>query len=76
ILATNIGLIAKKGNNNQLLVIANNLITAEAYGNIDLQVLDYQQQIIGKATTSNDGTALVEVKRKPYLLIAKKGNEK
>lgn len=76
ILATNIGLTAKRGNNNELLVIANNIITTEPFGNVELEVVDYQQQIIGKGTTGNDGIALINIKRKPYLLIAKKGNEK
>jgi len=76
ILASNIGLTAKKGNENQLLVIANNLINTENLADVELQVLDYQQQIVGTGKTGSDGTALLELKRKPYLLVAKKGNEK
>ena len=76
IMATNIGLTAKRGSNNELLVIANNIITTEPFNNVELEVVDYQQQIIGKGTTGNDGIALINIKRKPYLLIAKKGNEK
>lgn len=76
ILATNIGLTAKKGNNNQLFVVANNLINTEPLEDVDLQVLDYQQQIIGTGKSNSEGIALIDIKRKPYLLIAKKGNEK
>jgi len=76
ILATNIGLTAKRGSNNELFVIANNIITTEPYSNVELEVVDYQQQIIGKATTKSDGMATINFKRKPYLLIAKKGNER
>jgi len=39
---------------------------------VDLQVLDYQQQIIGKGSSNSDGIAMIDIKRKPYLLIAKK----
>lgn len=76
ILATNIGLTAKRGSDNKLFVVATNLITTEPFSGVDFQVLDYQQQIVGKGTSSSDGIAMIDVKRKPYLLVAKKGNEK
>ena len=76
ILSTNIGLTAKRGNNNSLMVAVNNIINTEPLSGVDLQVLDYQQQIIGKGNSNSDGFAMIELKRKPYLLVAKKGNEK
>lgn len=76
ILSTNIGLTAKRGSNNTLMVAANNIISAEPMSGIDFQVLDYQQQVVGKGNSNSEGFATIELKRKPYLLIAKKGNEK
>ena len=76
ILATNIGLTAKRGTNNSLFVAVNNIITTEAMKSVELQVLDYQQQVIAKGSTDAEGLATLEVKRRPYLLIAKSGNEK
>jgi uncharacterized protein YfaS (alpha-2-macroglobulin family) len=76
ILATNIGLTAKRGNDNSLFVSANNIITTESMKNVELQVLDYQQQVIANGTTDNDGLAMLQLKHKPYLLVAKSGNEK
>lgn len=76
ILATNIGLTAKAGTNNTLLVAATNIISTDPMDNIELEVLDYQRQIIAKGKTDNTGMASIEVKRKPFLLIAKKGDEK
>ena len=76
IIATNIGLTAKKGNDNQLFVAVNNLITTEPMNGVNLQVLDYQMQLIGKGVSADDGTALIPFKRKPFLLVAKNGNEK
>ena len=76
ILATNIGLTAKKGNDNKLFVAVTNIINTEPLSGIDLQVLDYQQQVIGTSKSNTDGIALIDIKRKPYLLVAKKGNEK
>lgn len=76
ILASNLGLTAKLSADKKLFVAVNNIITTAPISNAQLEVLDYQQQVIGKATTNSDGMANIELKRKPYLLIAKQGNEK
>lgn len=76
ILASNIGLTAKRGSDNKLLVAVSNILNAEPLGDVDVEVLDYQQVIINKGKSSGDGFASIELKRKPYLLIAKKGNER
>lgn len=76
ILASNIGLTAKRGNDNSLFVAVSNIITTEGMKNVSLEVLDYQQQVIAKGTSDGDGLALLQLKRKPYLLVAKQGNEK
>jgi uncharacterized protein YfaS (alpha-2-macroglobulin family) len=76
IVATNIGLSAKRGNDNSLMVVVNNLISTDPMSGVELQVLDYQQQVVGKGSSDNDGIAIIPVSRKPYLVIAKKGSEK
>ena len=76
ILSSNIGLTAKIGGDNKVLAFANNLINTESLPDLELQVLDYQQQIIGTAKTNSDGFAMIDIKRKPILLVAKKGREK
>ncbi|HRH60310.1 MAG TPA: MG2 domain-containing protein, partial [Chitinophagaceae bacterium] len=76
ILASNIGLTAKRGNDNSLFVAVNNIIDTKPISDVELQVLDYQQQVIGSAKSSSDGIAMIDIKRKPYLLIAKQGNER
>ncbi|CAN5588609.1 MG2 domain-containing protein [soil metagenome] len=76
ILASNIGLTAKRGNDNSLFVAVSNIITTEGMKNVSLEVLDYQQQIIAKGTSDGNGLAMLHLKRKPYLLVAKSGNEK
>jgi alpha-2-macroglobulin len=76
ILSTNIGLVAKRNNNNSLLVAANDIITTNPLSSVQITALDYQQQVIGKGTSNSDGIALIDLKRKPFLIVAKKGNEK
>ncbi len=76
ILASNIGLTAKRGNNNSLTVAVSNILTTEPMGGVELEIIDYQQSIINKAQSDGDGFANIDLKRKPYLLIAKKGTER
>jgi alpha-2-macroglobulin len=76
ILASNIGLTAKRGNDNSINVAASSIISTEPLSSIDLLVLDFQNQVIAKGTTDGDGFANIILKQKPYLLIAKKGVER
>ncbi|MBK7433538.1 MAG: hypothetical protein IPI66_06290 [Chitinophagaceae bacterium] len=76
ILASNIGLTAKRGNDNSLLVAASNILTTEPMKDVQIEVMDYQQTIISKSKSGTDGFATLDLKRKPYLLIARKGNER
>lgn len=76
IIASNIGLTAKRGGNNNLMVAVSNILTTEPMSGIELQVLDYQQQIIAKGKSGSDGFATIETKKKPWLLIATNGSEK
>lgn len=76
ILATNIGLTAKGNSANNLFVFVNNILTTEPMKNVELKVLDYQLQVIGKGNSDGDGISLIDLKKKPYLLIASKGDEK
>ncbi len=76
IISSNIGLTAKKGTDNKLFIAATDLITTDELSGVELSVLDYQQQIVAKGSTNSEGIAILELKRKPYLIIAKKGDEK
>ncbi len=76
ILASNIGLTAKRGNDNSVMVAVSNILTTEPMSGVELEIMDYQQSIISKTSSGSDGFATLDVKRKPYLLIAKKGNER
>ncbi|WP_432326982.1 MG2 domain-containing protein [Mucilaginibacter sp. P25] len=73
IISSNIGLIAKRGNDNSMLIAVTDILSAEPMSNVDLELLDYQKQVIYKTTTDGDGLAKLNLKRKPYLLVAKKG---
>lgn len=76
ILASNIGLTAKRGNDNSLVVAVSNILTTEPMDAVDIEIMDYQQTIISKGKSGRDGFAHIDLKRKPFLLIARKGNER
>lgn len=75
IIASNIGLIAKRGNDNNMMIAVTNILSAKPMSGVDLQLLDFQKQVIYKATSDADGFAKFELTRKPYLLVAKSGRE-
>ncbi|MBI3518239.1 MAG: hypothetical protein HY062_02630 [Bacteroidetes bacterium] len=76
ILATNIGLIAKRGNNGQINVFTSDLISTKPLGNVIIEAFDYQQQKLKQVTTNGDGIAVLETKQKPFMIIAKRGQER
>ncbi|WP_199140767.1 alpha-2-macroglobulin family protein [Pedobacter sp. ASV12] len=76
LLASNIGLIAKRGNDNSMLVVATDLLTAKPLSGVDIELLDYQRQVLTTVKTDGDGWATFNLKRKPFLLIAKNGKER
>jgi len=76
IIASNIGLIAKRGNNNSMTVAVTNILTAQPMSGVTLELLDFQKQVIYKGTSDGDGMANFDLKRKPYLLVAIHGAEK
>src|ERR1700743_271618 len=57
IIASNIGLIAKRGNDNSMLVAVTNILRAKPMAGVELQLLDYQKQVIFKTTSDGDGFA-------------------
>ncbi len=75
ILATDIGLLAKKGETDALHIFANNLVTAEPMRNVEIEVINYQLQSLGKGKTDSEGICIISVKSRPYLIIARKGEQ-
>jgi uncharacterized protein YfaS (alpha-2-macroglobulin family) len=76
IIASNIGLIAKRGSDNTMFIAVTDILSAKPMGGIDLEILDFQKQVIWKGQSDGDGLANFDLKRKPYLLVAKHGDER
>ena len=76
ILASNLGLMAKRGADNSLHVYVNDLRTADAVTGALVEVYDLQMQMIGSGTTDNNGTFKVFCPRSPFLVIVKKDKDR
>lgn len=76
ILASDLGLLAKNGSDGKMTIFVTDLKTTKPLSGISVDVYDYQQQVIGTATTDNDGKAEVKTKEKPFVLVAKNGAQR
>ncbi len=76
ILASDLGLIAKIGNNRKLSAFVTDLRTTKPIANAVVQVYDFQQEVIESLTTDGEGKVELDLVRKPFLLTASRGPEK
>src|SRR5690606_36588255 len=76
ILASDLGLLAKRGADGNTIVFVNDLKTTQPLPGVAVELYDYQQQLIGSAMTDGDGKATISSKDIPFVLIAKSGNQR
>lgn len=77
ILSSDIGLIAKRGNDHSLLFAVSDIRSAKPLSGVELEVLNYQQQVITKLKTDGQGMARIErLEGVPFLVTAKHGKQR
>ncbi|MCX6332913.1 MAG: MG2 domain-containing protein [Bacteroidia bacterium] len=76
VLASNLGLIAKMGADNNLRIMTNDLLTALPVSEVEIDVFDFQMQLIASANTDQNGAVTIHSGRKPFLIIAKKDKDR
>lgn len=76
VIASDLGLIAKRGSDNQTVILVNDLRTTEPLSGIQLELYDFQQQLIASTTTGSDGKAIIPSKQTPFVLLAKNGSQR
>ena len=74
ILATDLGVVVKRGQNNDYTVVVNNILTTEPVNGAKIALFDYQQQKLTEATTNNEGKALMTTQKRAYFAVAYKDN--
>ena len=75
ILATDLGVIAKRGENKSYLFAVNNIVTTEPVSNARVDLYTYQQQKIATAATSSEGIASFQLNKFAYFAIVSLGNQ-
>ena len=76
-LVSNIGLTVKQnGDNNDYYAAITDLRTAKPMSGVELKAYDYQQQLIGTATTDGEGEARFSTSRKAFFVVAGSGKER
>lgn len=76
ILASDFGLIAKASGDNHLHVAVINLRTTELIPGVNIEVYNFQNQLVGKQVSNGEGFGEIDLDTKPYLLVAKQGNQR
>ena len=76
ILASDLGLMAKVGTDGELHIFVNDLKTTKPMEGIQLEFYDFEQQLMGTVSTSNDGKGSFKSKERPFAVIAKNGSQR
>lgn len=74
ILASDLGVIVKKGQSNNYVVVVNNLLTTEPVNGALVEVFDYQQQKIQEKKTDSEGIAAFDISHRAFFATIKKDN--
>jgi hypothetical protein len=76
VIASDLGLLAKRGGDGNTFVVVNDLKTTKPLSGVQIELYDYQQQLVATATTDGEGKALIDSKKNPFVLIAKQGTQR
>ncbi len=77
ILASNLGLMAMRGVDDEMIVMAHNIMTTLPERGVYVSLHDFQHQLIGSGTTDDKGQVKITLtKGKPYYMIASQANQR
>ncbi|WP_236974617.1 alpha-2-macroglobulin family protein [Membranihabitans maritimus] len=76
ILASDLGIIAKKDASNNLKLAVTNLQTTDPQGGVKINIFNFQNQLINSVNTDSKGFAEIPLPNKPFFLLAEQGNQK
>lgn len=74
-IASNIGLLAKRGSGGALRVVATNLRDAKPMSGVEVDVRNFQNQSLATGKTDGDGFANIDMAATPFYLVAKQGDQ-
>lgn len=75
ILATDLGVIAKRGNNKSVVVAVSNIVSTDPIAGATVDLFNYQQQKIASGRTDSDGMASFDLEKYAYFAVVTQGNQ-
>jgi uncharacterized protein YfaS (alpha-2-macroglobulin family) len=75
ILATDLGVIAKRGENKSYFFAVNNIVTTEPVSNATVDLYSFQQQKLATVATNSEGIATFQLDKFAYFAIVTLGNQ-
>ncbi|HEU4496067.1 MAG TPA: MG2 domain-containing protein [Flavobacterium sp.] len=72
ILATDLGVIAKRGENNSYFFAVSNIVTTEPVSGAAVELYNFQKQKLAAATTDSQGLASLSLDKKAFFAVVKK----
>ncbi|MCF6365624.1 MAG: MG2 domain-containing protein [Bacteroidales bacterium] len=76
IIASDLGMIAKQSNNNNINVFVTDLQTTKPKAGASVEIFDYQQQLLASGETDNEGKVNLGIIKDPYFAVAKIGKQR
>lgn len=77
VLSSNLAMIAKGGEGNELLVMVNNLLNALPQKGVEVMAYNYQHQLLTKGATDDKGVVRLALNNgRPHYLIAVQGSQR
>jgi len=74
-LASNIGIIAKQNDSKKIILATTNLQTGQPSPKVDIEIYNYQQQLIQQSKTDDQGLVDIQLDSTPFYVKASKGKQ-
>ncbi|NJB81801.1 alpha-2-macroglobulin family protein [Wenyingzhuangia aestuarii] len=75
VIATDIGITVKKGNNNSYFIATNNMVSSEPMSDVAITFYNFQQQAIYSTQTNEEGIAISHLENTPFIITAQKNGQ-
>jgi alpha-2-macroglobulin len=75
VLASGIGVIAKSADGKRFVIHTTDLLRAEPLAEVNVEMYNYQNQLIGKIATGPAGSAIISLENRPFYLKAFKDKQ-
>lgn len=76
VLASDLGIIAKRGGEGKLIAVVTDLKTTAPLVNVKVDIYNYQRRLMASGITDVDGKVEVSLSQKPFLLTATQNQQK